>query len=81
MPNSSPPQLTAAAGNYAYAYLRIWARWLSPWRPVNVFIANMELLLQFFMFTLTLSLYRFRDTGAIGLGGLLNYISSLHSEW
>jgi hypothetical protein len=44
---------------------------------VNVFIANMELLLQFFLFTLTLSLYRFRDTGAIGLGGLLNDISPL----
>ncbi len=28
-----PPQLTAATGNYAYVYLRLWAGETSPWRP------------------------------------------------
>jgi hypothetical protein len=53
---NSLPQLTAAAGNYIYAYLQIWARESSPWCPANVFIINVDLLLQFFMLTLTLCL-------------------------
>jgi hypothetical protein len=63
------PQLTAAAGNYAYVYLRIWVGQTSLWYPADIFIADMDM--HFLDPSIHVDLFLllcFRDTGAIGSG-------------
>ncbi len=53
LPNSSP-QLTAAAGNYAYVILRIWVGQTSPWHSADILIPARVSLSAICSFTLTL---------------------------